>query len=138
MKGMFKWPFAIAAFLVVARIVCEQRGMPETVNNLFSVVVLYVFIAPMYFALKIAKTDNPKPYAAELKSAALFTLLTRGLLVIPTYWLAYVYHWRAPRFSVAQGGVVGPGIEPLRAFVVTPLAALVVWILASVIIGGGI
>lgn len=138
MKDMFKWPLLIAFVLVVGRIVSEQMGMPLTVNNLFSVAVLYVAIAPVYFALQIAKSSEPSPYKTLLKTIALFTLIVRGLFVIPTYWLAYIYQWQAPRFSVVGGGVVGPGVTPLAAFVTLPVLALMAWLVASLVLGGGI
>ncbi len=137
MKDMFKWPFAIAAVLVVTRIVTEQMGMPDTVNNLISVAALYVLIAPMYFALKIAKSNEPHPYKNLLKTVALFTVLVRGLLVIPTYWMAYGFNWTALRFSVAGGGIVGPDVS--MAFVIGyPFVALAFWVAASVLVGGGV
>ena len=55
MKGMLKWPLIIAACLVVARVMLERAGAPNAVNNIFSVVVFYVLIAPLYFAIRIAK-----------------------------------------------------------------------------------
>ena len=44
MKGILNWPLIIAAFLVVVRVVLERAGAPETVNNIFSVVVFYVLM----------------------------------------------------------------------------------------------
>ena len=137
MKGLLKWPLIIAAILVVLRIVLEQAGAPDAVNNIFSVVILYVLIAPLYFASRIAKSELARPYRALFKTTALFTSLARAM-VIPTYWLAYLYQWPQPRFSVAQGGVVGPGVTPLYGYVVIPLAAAAGWILVSLVVGGGL
>src|SRR3989442_15025113 len=87
MKGILKWPLIIAAFLVVVRVVLERAGAPETINNIFSVVVFYVLIAPLYFAFRIAGSGIAAPYKNLLKTTALFTALARSM-VIPTYWLA--------------------------------------------------
>ena len=137
MKGLLKWPLIIAAVIIVLRIVLEQAGAPDTINNLFSVVILYVFIAPLYFAYRIANSGEPKAYRMLLKTTALFTALARAI-VIPTYWLAYMYHWPQPRFSVAQGGNVGPDVGPLMGYLGIPLAAAVAWIIVSLVAGGGL
>ena len=137
MKGAFKVPLIIAAILVVGRVLLERAGAPDTINNLLSVVVLYVLIVPLYFAFRIAKTGMPHPYRSLLKSTALFTALARAM-VIPTYWLAYAYQWQQPRFSTSEGGNVGPGITPLWGYVLIPIGAAVVWILISLIVGGGL
>lgn len=136
-KGMLKVPLLIAAALVVLRIVAEQAGAPDVVNNLLSVVVFYVLIAPIYFAVRIANSGDAHPYRTQFKTVALFTALARAM-VIPTYWLAYIYHWPQGRFSTAQGGVVGPGVTPLLGFVVIPFLAAALWILVSLVVGGGI
>jgi len=137
MKGMLKWPLIIAAILVIGRIILEQAGAPGSVNNLFSVVILYVFVAPLYFAFRIANSGVERPYRTLLKKTALFTALARSM-VIPTYWLAYHYQWTAPRFTVEQGGNVGPNVTPVWGYVLIPLGAAVVWILISLVVGGGL
>ena len=134
-KGLLKWPLILAAILVVGRVVSEQAGAPDSVNNLFSVVILYVIIAPLYFAFRIAGSGVERPYRALLKTIALFTALARSM-VIPTYWLAYHFQWTAPRFSVKEGGNVGPNISPLVGYIVIPFVAAIVWILISLVVGG--
>ena len=134
---MLKWPLIIAAALVIVRVVSEQAGAPDTINNLLSVAVFYVILAPMYFAVRIAGADTLHPYTLQLKAVALFAALARAM-VIPTYWLAYILQWPQGRFSTAQGGVVGSGVTPIQAFVIRPLLAAAVWIIGSVVIGGGI
>src|SRR5215831_7867913 len=104
MKGMLKGPLIIAAILVVGRVVLERAGAPGWLNNLLSVVVLYVFIAPLYFAFRIANSGIDRPYRTLFKKIALFTALARSM-VIPTYWLAYHYQWPEFRFCVAADGV---------------------------------
>src|SRR5262245_59681576 len=137
MKGMLKGPLIIAAILVVGRVILEQAGAPEWLNNLFSVVILYVLIAPLYFAFRIANSGVERPYRTLFKETALFTALARAM-VIPTYWLAYRYQWTAPRFSVRAGGNVEPNVSPLMGYVGIPLLAAVAWILFSLILGGGL
>ena len=137
MKGILKWPLIFAAFLVVVRVVLERAGAPEPVNNLFSVVVFYVVVAPIYFAFRIARSGIASPYKTLLKTTALFTTLARAM-VIPTYWLAYMYQWTQYRFSVAGGGNVGQNVSPLMGYVGIPLLAAAAWILVSLVVGGGI
>src|ERR1041385_978680 len=137
MKGMLKWPLIIAAILVIGRIILEQAGAPGWLNNLFSVVILYVLVAPLYFASRIASSGIERPYRTLLKKTALFTALARSM-VIPTYWLAYHFQWPAPSFSVEQGGNVGPNVTPVWGYVFIPLGAAVVWILISLVVGGGL
>src|SRR5262249_36682913 len=133
MKQLLKWPLIVAAVVVVLRIVLEQSGAPDSVSTIFSVVILYVLIAPLYFGSQIATRNVPRAYVALLKTTALFTALARTM-VIPTYWLAYIFQWPQGRFSVGQGGVVGPGVTPMRGYVLIPLAAAAAWIVLSVIV----
>jgi hypothetical protein len=137
MKGMLKGPLIIAAILVIGRVILEQAGAPGWLNNVFSVVILYILIAPLYFAFRIANSGIDRPYRALFKNIALFTALARAM-VIPTYWLAYYFQWTAPRFSVAMGGNVGPNVTPLMGYVGIPLMAAIAWILFSLILGGGL
>ena len=137
LKGMLKWPLIIAGIVVVLRVVMEQMNAPDRVTNLVSVVALYLLICPVYFAFRIANSGIERPYRQQLKSTALYAALARSL-VIPTYWLAYIYQWQAPRFSVHNGGVVGPNVTPLQAYVITPLLAGVAWVVGSLIIGGAV
>jgi len=128
----------IAAVLVVGRIVLEQMGAPEWLNNIFGVAWLY-FITPFYFTNKIAASGESKPFLALLKKTAIFAAYTR-LMVMPTYWLAYMNGWTAPRFSTAQGGVVGEGMTPLKAYLLIPVRNALIWIvfatLLSALLGG--
>ena len=136
MKGMLKGPLIIAAILVVVRVILEQAGAPGVLNNVVSVVI-FMFIAPLYFAFRIANSGIERPYRTLFKNIALFTALARAM-VIPTYWLAYYYQWTAPRFSVAMGGNVGPNVTPLMGYVGIPIGAAIAWILISLIVGGGL
>jgi hypothetical protein len=135
LKGMLKWPLVIAGIVVVLRVLLEQLQAPARVSNLVSVVALYLAIGPVYFAVHIARSGIEHPYRQLLKSTVLYATLARAL-VIPTYWLAYIYQWQTPRFLVSQGGVVGPNVSPFRAFVGVPLVAGIAWVIGSLIIGG--
>jgi hypothetical protein len=137
LSGMLKWPLILAAIAVVLRVVLELGQAPGLLANLVSVVALYLLICPLYFTFRISNSGIASPYLQLLKSTALYAALARSL-VIPTYWLAYIYQWQAPRFSVHNGGVFGPDVTPLRAFVLVPLFAGIAWVIGSVIIGGGL
>src|SRR5262245_55727482 len=115
MRGIMKGPLLIAAALVVLRIISEQAGAPEAMSNQISVAVVCVLAAPIDFALRIGNSGIAHPYSTLLKTVALFAALARAM-VIPTYWLAYVYQWPQRRFSTAAGGVVGPGVTPMMAY----------------------
>lgn len=132
-RAMMKWPLIIAAALIVVRIVLEQVGAPETVNNIFGVAWLY-FIVPFYFAARIAKSGDPKPFRVLFKKLLLFSIYTR-LMVMPAYWLAYAFEWAAPRFSLAMGGVVGEGVTPLQGTIWYPGRNAIVWIIFAVALG---
>ena len=103
----------------------------------FSVVVLYLLICPVYFAIRLGASGVKRPYLSLLKTIVIYAALARAM-VIPTYWLAYLYQWPEGRFSTNQGGVVGEGVTPLYAYLLIPLGAGLVWIVASVIIGGAV
>ncbi|MGH7594756.1 MAG: hypothetical protein ACREOI_00300 [bacterium] len=138
-KVNMKWPLVIAAILVVARIVFEQMGASENVNNIFGVAWLY-FLAPIYFAVQIANSGVAKPFLELVKSTAIFTAYTR-LMIMPTYWLAYMNGWTAPRFSITQGGVVGEGMTPLKAYLLIPVRNALIWTVFATVVGaiiGGI
>lgn len=133
MKGMMKWWLIIAAIVIVVRVILEQTGAPEPVNRIFGVAWLY-FIVPFYFAVRIDKSGEPKPYRALFKYLLLYTTYTR-LMVMPTYWLAYTFRWAAPRFSLDMGGVVGEGITPLQGYLWVPVGNAILWIIFMVIQG---
>jgi hypothetical protein len=134
---MMKGPLILAAIVIVARVILEQAGAPGWLNNLFSVVVLYVLIIPIYFAVRIANSGVDRPYRTLLKYTAMYAVLAR-CMVIPTYWLAYYFQWSAPRFGAQQGGNVGFGVTPFMGYVGIPLLALLAWVVFSVVVGGGL
>ncbi len=119
-NGMLKWPLLIAAGLVVARVISEQLGAPESINFVFGVVWLY-FIVPFYFVSAIVKNGSTRPYLELLGNLFAFSLTTR-LMVLPTYWLAYAFQWPAVRFRLDAGGVVGEGVTALQGYLIYPSA----------------
>ena len=134
MTAMMKWPLLAAAAIVVLRVALERAGAPEVVNNVFGVAWLY-FLVPVYFAMQLLKSGNPKPYGALVKNTAIYAALTR-LMVIPTYWLAYANQWTQARFSAEQGGVVGDGITPLQGYLIIPVRNALFWVVFATILGG--
>jgi len=132
MKGMMKWPLVIAAVLVVGRVALEQIGAPE-LNKVFGVVWLY-FLVPVYFAVKIGSSGEAQPFKELFKSVALFAIYTR-LMVMPTYCLAYMFQWTAPRFSLTRDRVVGEGVSPLDGYLIIPVRNALVWAAIATIVG---
>ncbi|HEX4997732.1 MAG TPA: hypothetical protein VFY29_05880 [Terriglobia bacterium] len=136
MRPSLKWPLIIAAVFVVARVVVEQSGAPGPANAI-SLVALYLIVFPLYFSVQIARSSSPHPYRDQLRVTAIYAALARAM-VIPAYWLAYLFQWQPSRFAVGQGGVVGPQVGPLSAILITPLVAGVAWVIGSIVIGGGL
>ena len=133
MKGILKWPLVIAAIVVVARVVTEQSGVPDTINNLISVVGLHFLIVPLYIAVRIAKSGTPHPYATLFKLIAIYVVLTRAM-IIPVYWLARIYEWPQQRFY----GTWGPEVSPLVGVIGVPFLTAAFWIVASLVFGGAL
>jgi hypothetical protein len=133
MKGILKWPLVIAAIVVVARVVTEQSGVTDTINNLISVVALHLLIVPLYIAVRIAKSGTPRPYATLFKLIALYVVLTRAM-IIPVYWLARIYEWPQQRFY----GTWGPEVSAFVGFIGVPFVTAASWIVGSLIFGGAI
>jgi hypothetical protein len=137
MKVSLKWPLVIAAIFVVGRVVLERSGAPLSMTNLVSVSVLLTLIFPLYFAWRISESGETHPYRSLLKSVTLFAVLAR-LMVVPAYWLAYIYQWPDPRFGDSNSGVVGPDVTPLDGYLLVPLILTLSWVVGAVIIGGGL
>ncbi|MBP1600223.1 MAG: hypothetical protein H6Q06_374, partial [Acidobacteria bacterium] len=102
--GLMKAGVLVAACLIVVRIILEQSGAPESVNNIFGVAWLYL-VFPVLFALRIAASGEPGPFKALFKTLLLFGVYTR-LMVMASYMLAFLFKWQAPRFSLKMGGNV--------------------------------
>jgi hypothetical protein len=137
--NLMKIGVILAAVIIVLRIILEQFGAPEWINNIFGVAWLY-FVFPVLFALRSVAGGKPSPFMSLVKNVALFALYTR-VMVMVTYMAAYYFQWRAPRFSDAMGGNVGASISPLTGLVVIPLRNFLIWVIGATIIGmiiGGI
>ena len=128
-----KWPLIVAAILVLLRIVLEQLGTPDSINNLLGVAWLH-FLVPFYLAYLIQAYGSDRPYRALFKDLFLYTLYTR-LMVLVTYWMAFLWQWQSPRFLTAGGGNVGEGIGPFQGYLVIPVRNLVVWVVMAMVIG---
>jgi hypothetical protein len=131
LKGILKWPLVVAAIVVVLRVIVERAGAPIAVSNMLSGALLITVLGPIYFGLQIAMAGKPRPYRMLIKLVVIYAIWTRAM-ILPTYWLARVFHWHEPRFA----GVDAP--NPLVGFIVLPLATAAIWIIASLVIGGGI
>ena len=132
-NNMMKWPLVAAAVLIVVRVVLEQAGSPESINNAFGVVWLH-FLVPFYFAGHIFKSGAARPYWELFRNLLLYTTYTR-LMIIPTYWLAYWLQWTAPRFGSTMGGVVGDDITPIYGYLWIPLRNAGLWIVSAMVVG---
>jgi hypothetical protein len=133
MNGILKWPLLITALMVILRVVLEQSGVPDSVNNLLSVAGMTVLIVPLYLAIRIAKSGAPRPFVTLFKLTALFAIAARAM-VLPTYWLARIYGWPQGRFV----GSVEPEQGALVGFVIVPVVTGLFWVVSSVVIGGGL
>jgi hypothetical protein len=129
MKDLLKWPLIVAAVVVLLRVIVEQAGAPDTVSNMLSVVALHLVIAPVYFAIRLGLSGQPRPYFTLIKLVASFVVLTR-IMIIPVYWLAHIQGWGQRRF-----GGLGPDTPPFIAYFTIPFGTAAMWIVASLIIG---
>jgi hypothetical protein len=131
MKGIMKWPLIVAAVVTVVRVLVERAGASEFISGIFGVVWLHLLIVPLYFAFRIANSAQTKPYATQFKLAFLYVVLAR-LMILPTYWLGYIYQWPPRRFAQ----LIGPDVTPFVGYIGVPLFTAVQWIVASTIVGG--
>jgi hypothetical protein len=122
-----------AACIIVVRIILEQLGSPESVNNIFGVAWLYL-VFPVLFALRIAASGEPGPFKALFKALLLFGVFTR-LMVMATYMMAYLLKWQAPRFSMKMGGNVGPDVGMLQGLLLVPVRNALIWIVTATVVG---
>ena len=128
-----KWPLIVTAIVVVLRIVLEQLGAPDSINNLLGVAWLHL-LAPFYFAYRIWESENDQPYRALFKDLFNYTLYAR-LMVLATYWTAYLWQWQSHRFLLAGGGNVGEGIGPFQGYLVIPVRNALVWTVMAMVVG---
>jgi hypothetical protein len=130
MKEILKWPLIVAAVVIVLRVVTERAGAPDQFNNLLSAVLLHCLLGPLYFSLRLAKSDVPSPYLMLIKLVAVYVVLVRAM-VIPTYWLAHIYGWTESRFSG-----LGPESSPFVSYIAIPFQTAAIWIVVSIVFGG--
>ena len=123
----------IAAIIIVARIVLEQIGASQMINNIFGVAWLY-FILPVLFALAIRAKEYASPYKTLLKDVVLFAVYTR-VMVMVTYMAAYFLRWNAPRFALSMGGNVGDNVSLLSGLLFIPVRNALIWVVAATIVG---
>lgn len=133
MNGLLRGPLILAAIVVIARVVVERAGAPLWMSNALSAVVLIVLIAPIYFAIKISGSGNPRPYSTHFKTTALYAVLVRAM-ILPAYWLAFALGWQDPRFAIPPE----LGNSALAGYVAVPLVTAVFWIIMATIVGGGL
>ncbi|MDQ7063662.1 MAG: hypothetical protein Q9P90_05370 [candidate division KSB1 bacterium] len=128
-----KWPLILALVIIVIRIILEQLGAPESINNLFGVAWLYL-ILPVVFGLQIVKHGDPSPFKSLFVHVLLFGVYTR-IMVAVTYMLAYAFQWSAPRFTLERGGNVGEGVTPLQGYLIIPARNALFWTVAAALVG---
>lgn len=133
MKGILKWPLIIAALVVVLRVINERSGGSTVLSSALSVAALHTVLAPIYFAIRLAGSNVERPFATLLKLILAYAVWTRAM-VIPVYWLARVYEWPERRFD----GLWGPNVGAFEGFVGVPFVTALIWIVASVVVGGAI
>jgi len=130
LKGILKWPLIVAAAVTIIRVILERAGAPYPIPSLFSVAVLHTLLGPIYFAIRIGRGSVARPYVQQFKLVAIYVALTRAM-ILPTYWLARIYHWPESRF----GGLWGPDVNAFVGFVAVPLVTALIWVVISIIVG---
>jgi hypothetical protein len=128
-----RWPLIIAAIIVVARVVAERTGVPESVNQYLGIFMLTVILVPLYFGWRLARSGVERPYRQLFALVAVYAVLVRAMVVV-TYWLARIFEWPQSRFA----GTWGPEVGPLQGFVLVPIFTALFWVLTSVVVGGGL
>jgi hypothetical protein len=129
---IMRWGVIVAVAIIVFRIILEQSGSPERINNVFGVAWLY-FILPILFAIAIRVQNDARPYLRLLKDIVLFAVYTRAMVMI-TYMLAYILSWKAPRFAY-PGGTVGEHVSVWSGILLIPLRNVLAWVVTVTIIG---
>jgi hypothetical protein len=133
LKGILKVPLIIAAAVVILRVVVERLGGPGFVSSALSIVALHTILAPLYFAIRIGSTSEPRPYLTLIKLIGIYAVATRAM-VLPVYWLARMFQWPESRFY----GLWGPDVNPFVGYIAVPFVTAAFWIVASLVIGGAI
>jgi hypothetical protein len=129
---VMRWGVIVAAAIIVFRIILEQSGSPERINNVFGVAWMY-FILPILFAIAIRAQNDARPYLRLLKDIVFFAVYTRAMVMV-TYMLAYIFSWKAPRFAY-PGGTVGEHVSVWSGILLVPLRNVFIWVVMTTIIG---
>ena len=137
MQGIVKRALAVAAAVVVVRLILEETGAPLWLVNVFGVTWLYL-LAPFYFAMKVARSSETRPYVTLAKMSASFVLVAASMVGV-TYSVSSVFGFSAYRFTVEGGGVIGEGITPLQGYIVMPLGnfglTALIGLVAAIVVG---
>jgi hypothetical protein len=133
LKAILKWPLIVAAAVTIIRVILERAGAPYPIPSLFSVVLLHTLLGPIYFAVHIGSSSVARAYAQQFKLVAIYVVLARAM-ILPTYWLARIYHWPENRFA----GLWGPDVNAFAGFVGVPLVTALIWIVISIICGNAL
>jgi hypothetical protein len=134
MKPNLRIPIIIAAVAIVLRVIAEHAGAPRTVTSLISAVWLHLAIVPVYFAVRLGSSGEPRPYRSQFILTAKYAAIVRAML-IPVYWAAYIFEWSAHRFTISGGGPIGG--SPAYGFL-QPFVLSMIWIVSSTLIGGAV
>ena len=63
MKKTLKWPLIVSLVVIGARILLEEMGAPNAINNILGVAWLS-FLIPVYLAVRLASSGEEHPYKA--------------------------------------------------------------------------
>ena len=131
---LIKLPVAVAAAVVVIRVILELAGATGWLPNIFGVAWLDILV-PIYLGIKIAEAGMPKPLLELIKAMLMYAVVARGLVAV-TYILAYVFGWSSNRFQA----VIPSDATPLQGFITIPLTGmgfgLLSALLGAVVFGG--
>ena len=126
-----------AACVVVVRIILEQLGAPESVNNIFGVAWLSLVFA-ILFALRLAASGKPalsRHCSRPWCSSPVHPPHGHGYLLIPTSEVA------GAEIRHADGRECRP-VGSLQGLLVIPVRNALIWIVIAtvvgMIIGGGV
>ncbi|TDI44772.1 MAG: hypothetical protein E2P02_08845 [Acidobacteria bacterium] len=137
MQGFVKRALAVAAGVVFVRLILEETGAPSWLVSVFGVTWLYLLV-PFYFAIKVARSSETRPYVTLAKMSGSFVLVAASMVGV-TYSLSSLFGFSAYRFTVEGGGVIGEGITPVQGYIVMPLSnfglVALIGLVAAAVIG---
>ena len=133
-KGMMKWPLIIAAVLLVLRIVLEQAGAPEVVNNVFGISWLY-FIVPLFFCVPHQRKQPGASFQNAFQEARDLCGVHAGDDPADVYARLPASVAGTSRFGIDGGGVVGEDVSPLTGYLGIPVRNALIWIVIATAVG---